>query len=142
MNDQERWDLEWLKQRHSELQQEMSELAGRLKLLETKQDTVQPTTPTTPLPPRIVVKLSDTSRPEIARSAVPAEAPRQIPIPPPIRSLIPPGTPPVRLVLHLCDSGNQAHEFTVDSVRWQEWWLAHKKLPAGLPSPLRMESSR
>jgi geranylgeranyl pyrophosphate synthase len=45
MNDQERWDLEWLKQRHSELQQEMSELAGRLKLLETKQDTAQPTTP-------------------------------------------------------------------------------------------------
>lgn len=52
----------------------------------------------------------------------------------------PPGTPPVRLVLHLRDGGNQEHEFTVDSVRWQEWWLAHKKLPAGLPSPLRLES--
>ena len=52
----------------------------------------------------------------------------------------PPGTPPVRLVLHLRDSGNRAHEFPVDSVRWQEWWLAHKKLPAGLQSPLRMES--
>jgi hypothetical protein len=25
-------------------------------------------------------------------------------------------------------------------VRWQEWWLAHKKLPASLKSPLRLES--
>ena len=95
MNDQERWDLEWLKQRHAELQQEMSELAGRLKLLETKLTPAQPTAPATPLPPRIVIKLPDASQPEIARSAVPAEAPRPIPIPPPIRSPIPPGTPPV-----------------------------------------------
>ena len=51
----------------------------------------------------------------------------------------PPGTPPVRLVLHLRDSRNEAHEFPVDSVRWQEWWLAHKKLPAGWPPPVRME---
>ena len=96
MNDQERWDLEWLKQRHAELQQEMSELAGRLKLLETKQDKAQPTTPPPPLPPRIVVKLPDTSQPEIAQSAAPAEAPRPIPpIPPPTPSPIPPATPPV-----------------------------------------------
>jgi len=95
MNDQERWDLEWLKQRHSELQQELSELAGRLKLLETKQDKGPSTTPATPLPPRIVVKLPDASQPEIARSAAPAEVPRQIPIPQSIQSSIPPGTPPV-----------------------------------------------
>jgi uncharacterized membrane protein len=95
MNDQERWDLEWLKQRHSELQQELSELAGRLKLLETKQDKGPSTTPATPLPPRIVVKLPDASQPEIARSAAPAEVPRQIPIQQSIQSSIPPGTPPV-----------------------------------------------
>jgi hypothetical protein len=52
----------------------------------------------------------------------------------------PPDTPPVGLVLHLRDSGNQAHEFPVDSVRWQEWWLAHKRLPAGLQFPVQMES--
>jgi hypothetical protein len=52
----------------------------------------------------------------------------------------PPGTPPVRLVLHLRDSGNRAHELLVDSVRWQEWWLAHKRLPAGLQFPVQMES--
>jgi hypothetical protein len=95
MNDQERWDLEWLKQRHSELQQEMSALAGRLKLLETKLNPASPTTPAAPLPPRIVVKLPNASQPEIARSAAPAETPRQIPIPPPIPLPIPPGTPPV-----------------------------------------------
>jgi uncharacterized membrane protein len=95
MNDQERWDLEWLKQRHAELQQELSELGGRMKLLETKQDKGQATTPATPLPPRIVIKLPDASQPKIAQSAAPAEAPRQIPIPPPIQPPIPPGTPPV-----------------------------------------------
>jgi hypothetical protein len=52
----------------------------------------------------------------------------------------PPGTPPVRLVLHLRDSGHQAHELLVDNVRWQEWWLAHKKLPSGLQFPVQMES--
>jgi uncharacterized membrane protein len=95
MNDQERWDLEWLKQRHSELQQELSQFAERLKLLETKPDTK---TPVTSLPPRIVVKPSDISRPKITQSAVPAEAPRQIPIPPPIPSPISSGTPPVPVV--------------------------------------------
>ena len=64
MNDQERWDLEWIKQRHAELQREMSELAGRMKLLETKQDKGQSVTPATLLPPRIVIKLTDASQPE------------------------------------------------------------------------------
>jgi uncharacterized membrane protein len=92
MSDQERWDMEWLKQRHSELQQELSQLAERLKLLETRLDA---RTPGTSLPPRIVVKLPNAPQPQVARSAAPAEAPRQIPIPPPIRSPIPSGTPPV-----------------------------------------------
>jgi uncharacterized membrane protein len=95
MNDQERWDLEWLKQRHAELQQEMSELAGRLKQLETKQDTGQPTPPAAPLPPRIVVKFPDASQPQVARSTAPAETPRQIPILSPIQSPTPPVTPAV-----------------------------------------------
>jgi hypothetical protein len=96
MNDQERWDLEWLKQRHAELQQEMSELAGRLKQLETKQDAAQPATPAAPLPPRIVVKLPNTPQPEAARCAAPAEASRQI-SPLPIPSPIPPVSQPVVL---------------------------------------------
>jgi len=95
MNDQERWDLEWLKQRHAELQQEMSELAGRLKLLETKQRAAQPTTPAVPPPPRIVVKLPNTPQPEVAQSAAPAEAPRQIPIPAPILPATPPVSQPI-----------------------------------------------
>jgi hypothetical protein len=52
----------------------------------------------------------------------------------------PPGTPPVRIVLHLRDDENKEHDLLVDTVRWQEWWLMHKKLPAGWPGPLRMES--
>ena len=95
MNDQERWDLEWLKQRHVELQQEMSELAGRLKQLETKQDPVQPTPPAAPLPPRIVVNLPNAPQPQVARSATPAEAPCQISTPATILSPTPPVTQPV-----------------------------------------------
>ena len=52
----------------------------------------------------------------------------------------PPGTPPVRLALHLRDGAGQAHDLHIDDVRWQQWWLLHKKLPPGLPSPLRLES--
>ncbi len=51
----------------------------------------------------------------------------------------PPGTPPVRIALHLRDGAGNAHELHVDDVRWQEWWLMHKKLPASLPTPLRLE---
>lgn len=52
----------------------------------------------------------------------------------------PPGTPAVRIVLHLRDADGMARELHVDNVRWQEWWLMHQKLPAGLKSPVRMES--
>jgi len=50
----------------------------------------------------------------------------------------PPGTPPVEIVLHLRDSSGKERELRVDRVRWQEWWLMHKKLPASLPLPLRL----
>ena len=52
----------------------------------------------------------------------------------------PPGTPPVSIVLHLRDGSGQRHELLVDKVRWQEWWLMHKKLPASLPTPVRLEN--
>jgi len=51
----------------------------------------------------------------------------------------PPGTPPVRLILRLRDGDGQTHEVQVDQVRWQEWWLIHKRLPKGLKTPLRLE---
>jgi hypothetical protein len=52
----------------------------------------------------------------------------------------PPGTPPVRLVLHLRDGQNKARTFEVDRVRWQEWWLVHKRLPEDLNGPSRLEA--
>ncbi len=51
----------------------------------------------------------------------------------------PPGTPPVRIILQLRDAENKTHDLLIDSVRWQEWWLMHKKLPAEWPGPLRLE---
>jgi hypothetical protein len=50
----------------------------------------------------------------------------------------PPGTPPVRIVLHLRDAADQPHEVRVANVRWQEWWLMHMRFPAGL-RPVRLE---
>src|SRR5262249_41792338 len=52
----------------------------------------------------------------------------------------PPGPPPVGIVLHCRDCVGKAEDLHVDNVRWQEWWLMHKKLPAALKSPVRMES--
>src|SRR5262249_15945938 len=52
----------------------------------------------------------------------------------------PPGTPPSRIVLHLHDGAGKEHDLLVDKVRWQEWWLMHKKLPATEAGPLRLES--
>jgi hypothetical protein len=52
----------------------------------------------------------------------------------------PPGTPPVGIVLHLRDGAGKAEDLHVDSVRWQEWWLMHRKLPGSLKSPVRMVS--
>ena len=51
----------------------------------------------------------------------------------------PPDTPAVRIVLHLLDGAGQARELLNDNVRWQEWWLMHKKLPADWRPPFRLE---
>jgi hypothetical protein len=52
----------------------------------------------------------------------------------------PPGTPPVRVIFHFLDSQAGARELDLDQVRWQEWWLIHKKLPKDWPTPLRLQS--
>ena len=51
----------------------------------------------------------------------------------------PPGTPPLRILLHLRDGADESHAFQIDKVRWKEWWLMHKKLPSSLPMPVRLE---
>ncbi len=51
----------------------------------------------------------------------------------------PPDTPPVRVTLHLRDGDGQAHAVQVDRIRWQEWWLMHRRLPAAKP-PVRLET--
>ncbi|MCC6730276.1 MAG: hypothetical protein IT208_13140 [Chthonomonadales bacterium] len=51
----------------------------------------------------------------------------------------PPGTPPVRVVLNLRD-GSGLHPLQVDSVRWEEWWLMHRRLPAGMRPPATLDS--
>jgi hypothetical protein len=52
----------------------------------------------------------------------------------------PPGTPAVRIHLHLRDAGGAEYDLHVDNVRWQEWWLMHRKLPAKLRFPARLEN--
>ncbi|HZO89141.1 MAG TPA: hypothetical protein VFB38_12460 [Chthonomonadaceae bacterium] len=52
----------------------------------------------------------------------------------------PPDTPQVRLTLHLRDGEGKAQEVPVDIVRWKEWWLLHRRLPAGLRFPAFLES--
>ena len=52
----------------------------------------------------------------------------------------PPGTPPVSIVLHLRDSSGRVENVHLDNVRWQEWWLMHRKLPGSLKEPVLMES--
>ncbi|MBM3879169.1 MAG: hypothetical protein FJ387_05550 [Verrucomicrobia bacterium] len=49
----------------------------------------------------------------------------------------PPDTPPVGLVLRFQAASGPLHELPLDRVRWKEWWLVHKRLPAGWPAPLR-----
>jgi hypothetical protein len=50
----------------------------------------------------------------------------------------PPGTPSVHLILHLEDAQGAEHPLEVERVRWQEWWLVHKRLPASWKAPLRL----
>jgi hypothetical protein len=103
MNEQERLDLERLKERHSQLERELALLGQELKVLETRVGLVSPREGTRPTgsiateadraatSPPVAVKMPEGSRQEIARSSVPAESPRQDPVPPPI----PPPLPPV-----------------------------------------------
>jgi uncharacterized membrane protein len=77
MNEQERWDLEWLKQRHSQLEEDLAQYSRRLKLLESRLETATPSpqTPSAITPPL-------TARPEPAPGPQPATPP---PLPPVIR---------------------------------------------------------
>ncbi|MBI4663886.1 MAG: acetylxylan esterase [Verrucomicrobia bacterium] len=50
----------------------------------------------------------------------------------------PPDTPGVRIVLHLRDSEGKPIECSVDRVRWKEWWLMHRRLPASLRFPVQL----
>jgi len=52
----------------------------------------------------------------------------------------PPDTPPVAIRLHLRDGGGQLHVVQVDTFRWEEWWLLHRRLPAGLRAPVALEA--
>jgi hypothetical protein len=52
----------------------------------------------------------------------------------------PPGTPAVYIALTLRDSTNGVHRVEIDRVRWQEWWLMHKRLPKVEAAPLRLEA--
>jgi hypothetical protein len=47
----------------------------------------------------------------------------------------PPDTPPVQIIVVLRDSTGNEYAVQVASVEWKEWWLLHRKLPAGLQPP-------
>jgi hypothetical protein len=51
-----------------------------------------------------------------------------------------PGTPPVQITLRLTGADGETHAVVVDSVRWQKWWLLHRKLPPGLKFPAQLDS--
>jgi hypothetical protein len=44
----------------------------------------------------------------------------------------PPGTPAVEIILHFRDPAGHEQELPIDHVRWQQWWLMHKKLTGSL----------
>jgi len=41
-----------------------------------------------------------------------------------------PSTPKVNLFIHLVDSKGQRHRLFMTNVRWEEWWLVHRRIPA------------
>ena len=94
MNEQTRVELDQLKQRHSQLEQELSALANELKRLESKLHTeVQ----ATPIPPRIVVKNPENTGLETTPTGAPAKVQPEIRIPPRIPSTTEHVSPPVTL---------------------------------------------
>ncbi len=50
------------------------------------------------------------------------------------------GTPRTRIAIRLVDANGKPVEVQVDTIRWEEWWLIHRKLPTGLHFPLRLEA--
>ncbi|MGQ9737929.1 MAG: hypothetical protein ACUVRT_08435 [Armatimonadota bacterium] len=50
----------------------------------------------------------------------------------------PPDTPPVHIAVVVRDSTGSEHSMPVTSVEWKEWWLLHRKLPAGIRPPAQM----
>ncbi|MGC8668121.1 MAG: hypothetical protein ACP5VE_08415 [Chthonomonadales bacterium] len=52
----------------------------------------------------------------------------------------PPDTPPVRIVLNLRSGTGADVPVVVDTIRWKEWWLMHRKLPANLTEPASLIS--
>ncbi|MHB1455942.1 MAG: hypothetical protein ACYC0V_03400 [Armatimonadota bacterium] len=52
----------------------------------------------------------------------------------------PPGTPAVRIILHLKDNNGTSFDAFIDTVRWEEWYLTHRKLPSGMKFPVHLES--
>ncbi len=52
----------------------------------------------------------------------------------------PPDTPPVRIVLNFRTNAGTVIPLTVDTIRWKEWWLMHRKLPADLTEPAALVS--
>ncbi|NSW77774.1 MAG: hypothetical protein HPY54_01925 [Chthonomonadetes bacterium] len=50
----------------------------------------------------------------------------------------PPDTPPVHISVILRDSAGGEYTVQVASVEWKEWWLLHRRLPAGIRFPAQM----
>jgi hypothetical protein len=50
----------------------------------------------------------------------------------------PPDTPPVQIAVVVRDASGTEHPVHVASVEWKEWWLLHRKLPAGIRFPAQM----
>lgn len=52
----------------------------------------------------------------------------------------PADTPAVRLIVHLRDGAGKAVDVPTETIRWEYWFLCHKKLPDGMQGPLKLES--
>lgn len=48
----------------------------------------------------------------------------------------PPDTPPVRWAIEMREATGQTRKLELGPVRWKEWWLMHRRLPAGLAAPV------